>query len=243
MVNQLGYESLLIRFFCYNFFIHSIMLEIFIFSFLVALTGALSPGPLLTFTIYKSLKQKRGYLAGIYIILGHATIEFALIIALLAGASLFFQNLIFLTFVGIIGGILLTIYGILIIKDVRKQEINFSLEINENNIKGFKGNSFLGGIIVSLSNPYWEFWWAVIGLGFLVSYDVSFANPLGILLFFLGHELGDLIWYLPISTIVHFGKRVFNPKIYKYVLIACSLFMIIFGVYLALNIIFNPPTI
>ncbi|MHA1241923.1 MAG: LysE family transporter, partial [Promethearchaeota archaeon] len=62
------------------------MLEIFILSFLVALTGALSPGPLLTFTIYKSLKQKRGYLAAIYILLGHATIEFTLIIALLAGA-------------------------------------------------------------------------------------------------------------------------------------------------------------
>jgi threonine/homoserine/homoserine lactone efflux protein len=219
------------------------MIEIFIFSFLIALTGALSPGPLLTFTIYKSLQQKRGYLAGIYIIFGHATIEFTLIIALLAGASLVFQNFIFLTFVGIIGGCLLTIYGILIIKNVKKQEFNINLEINENNIKGFKGNSFLGGIIVSLSNPYWEFWWAVIGLGFMISYNVSFANPLGILLFFLGHELGDLVWYLPISTIVHFGKRTLNPKIYKYVLIACSLFMVIFGIYLILNIIFNPPTL
>lgn len=218
------------------------MIEVFLFSFLVALTGALSPGPLLTFTIYKSLKQKRGYLAGIYIILGHATVEFALIIALLAGASLFFQNILFLTLIGIVGGLLLIIYGILIIKDVSKENVNIDLEVNEEHVKGFKGNSFLGGIIVSLSNPYWEFWWAVIGLGFLVSYNVSFANPLGILLFFLGHELGDLIWYLPISAIVHFGKKSLNPKIYKYVLIICSLFMIIFGLYLALNILFNPPT-
>jgi len=216
------------------------MFEIFLFSFLVALTGALSPGPLLTFTIYKSLKQKRGYLAGIYIILGHATIELTLIIVLLAGASLFFQNILFLTAIGIIGGILLVVYGFLVIKDVFKTKISIEFE-NSRHIKGFKGNSFLGGIVVSLSNPYWEFWWAVIGLGFLISYNVSFANPLGLLLFFLGHELGDAVWYLPISTIAYFGGESLNPKIFKYILLACGVFMIIFGIYLALNIINNPP--
>ena len=215
------------------------MLEIFIFSFLVALTGALSPGPLLTFTIYKSIKQKRGYLAGIYIILGHATIELILIIVLLAGASLFFQNILFLTIIGIIGGILLVGYGLLVIRNVFKTKI--SIEFEKSQHKGFKGNSYLGGIVVSLSNPYWVFWWAVIGLGFLISYNVSFANPLGLLLFFLGHELGDAVWYLPISTITYFGGKSLNPKIFKYILSACGAFMIIFGIYLALNIINNPP--
>jgi len=215
------------------------MFEIFIFSFLVALTGALSPGPLLTFTVYKSIKQKRGYLAGIYIILGHATIELILIIALLAGASLFFQNILFLTVVGILGGILLSIYGILVMRDVLKTEIDVTFD--ESQHKGFKGNSYLGGIVVSLSNPYWEFWWAVIGLGFLITYNVSFANPFGLLLFFLGHELGDAVWYLPISTIAYLGRKSLNPKIFKYILVACGAFMIIFGVYLAISIVFNPP--
>ncbi|MHA1191473.1 MAG: LysE family transporter [Promethearchaeota archaeon] len=215
------------------------MLEIFLFSFLVALTGALSPGPLLTFTIYKSIKQKRGYLAGIYIILGHATIELILIIVLLAGASLFFQNILFLTAIGIIGGILLVVYGLLVIRDVFKT--NVTLEFENSQHKGFKGNSYLGGIVVSLSNPYWEFWWAVIGLGFLVSYNINFSNPIGLLLFFLGHELGDAVFYLPISTIAYFGGKSLNPKIFKYILLACGAFMIIFGIYLALNIISNPP--
>lgn len=92
------------------------MIEIFIISFLVALSGALFPGPLLNFTIYKALKQKRGYLTAIYILLGHSTIELALIIALLAGATIFFQNIIFLTLVQFIGGIFLVIYGIVSIK-------------------------------------------------------------------------------------------------------------------------------
>ena len=92
------------------------MIEIFIFSFLVALTGALAPGPVLTFTIYKSVR-KRGYLSGFFIILGHATLEFALICLLLLGASLFFQNILFLTIIGIVGGVFLVIFGILVIRD------------------------------------------------------------------------------------------------------------------------------
>ena len=104
------------------------MWDILFASFSVALTGALMPGPLLTFTIYKSLKQKRGYLAGIFIILGHALIEFLLIITLLAGANLFFKNFIFLTVIGIIGGSCLITYGSLTIKNVYKKQIKVDFE-------------------------------------------------------------------------------------------------------------------
>lgn len=217
------------------------MIEIFLMSFLVALSGALSPGPLLTFTIYKSIRQKRGYLAGLFIILGHATIEFTLIIILLAGASLFFQNIIFLTIVGLVGGILLEIYGTLVIRDAFKT--NFTTELNQEDIKGYKGNSFFGGIIVSLSNPYWVFWWAVIGVGFLVNFNITLGKPFELFFFFLGHELGDIVWYLPISMFVYFGGKSLNPKIYKYVLILCGAFMVIFGIYLTVNIFIFPPNV
>jgi threonine/homoserine/homoserine lactone efflux protein len=217
------------------------MIRIFIFSFLVALTGASTPGPLLTFTIYKSLKQKKGYLAGIFIILGHATVEFILIFILLSGASLIFQNLIFLTLIGIIGGLFLIIFGFLVVRDTIKAELNVDFNLNDNNLKGYKGNSFIGGIIVSLSNPYWIFWWAIIGLGFLVNFNITFATPIGLLLFFIGHELGDIVWYLPISTFVYLGGKSLNPKIYKYVLIACAGFMVVFGFYLIMNTLISPP--
>lgn len=215
------------------------MIEIFVFSFLIALTGALAPGPVLTFTIYKSV-QKRGYLAGFFIMLGHATLEFALICLLLLGASLFFQNVLFLTTIGIVGGIFLVIFGILVIKDTYKKDFTIDFEITEEDIKGYKGNSFLGGIIVSLSNPFWTLWWAVIGLSFMINFNISFDNPTGLLLFFLGHELGDFAWYVPISIFVYYGGKSLNPKIFKYVLYGCGIFMIGFGIYLACNIILFP---
>ncbi|MFX1310396.1 MAG: LysE family transporter [Promethearchaeota archaeon] len=219
------------------------MFEIFLFSFLIALTGALSPGPVLTFTIYKSLNEKRGYLAGFFIILGHATLELALIILLLLGAYLFFQNIIVLTVIGIIGGIFLVIFGNLVIRDVYKGNYRIDFSISEEDIKGFKGNSFLGGIIVSISNPFWTLWWAVIGLSFMINFNISFNNPTGLLLFYLGHELGDFVWYIPISIFVYLGGKSINPQIFKYVLISCGVFMIGFGIYLALNIILFPPRI
>ena len=219
------------------------MFDIFIFSFLVALTGALSPGPLLTFTIYKSLREKKGYIATLYILLGHATIELLLIFILLAGASFFFQNLIFLAVVGVLGGSLLIVLGFLLIKDVYKSKVKIlqDSDVENTNLKGFKGNSYIGGILVSLSNPFWEFWWAVIGLGFMISFNIGFHNPLGLVLFFVGHELGDFIWYLPLSFFICFGGRSLNPKIYKYVLICCGLFMIVFGIYMILNTLINLP--
>jgi len=220
------------------------LIEIFVGSFIVALSGALQPGPLLTFTIYKSLKQKRGYLAAIYILLGHATIEFALIIALLAGASYFLGNIIFLTLLGVIGGSLLVIYGIITVRGVLKTDFEKDYLLEGNTIKGYKGNSYIGGILVSLSNPFWTFWWAGTGASLMViQFNITLLEPIEMLLFFLGHELGDVVWYLPISIFLYYGGKSLNPKIYKYVLIVSGVFMIVFGIYLAFNIVFNPPPI
>jgi threonine/homoserine/homoserine lactone efflux protein len=217
------------------------MLEIFTISFLVALTGALYPGPLLTFTIYKSLKQKRGYIEAIYILLGHATIEFTLIIALLAGASFFIHNIVFLTFVGVIGGMMLIIYGIFTIKGVLKTDFEMDFTLEDNMIKGYKGNSYVGGILVSLSNPFWMLWWAGTGFSLMfVRFNITLLMPMEILIFFLGHELGDIVWYLPISIFVYYGGKSLNPKIYKYILIVSGAFMIVFGIYYAFDTVFNP---
>ena len=213
-----------------------LMFDIFIFSFLVALTGALSPGPILTFTIYKSLHQKRGYLAGVYIVLGHATIEFLIVISLLAGLSIVLQNPFVLILLSVFGGCFLIILGVLVIKNVVMKKVSIELSSENDDSRRFKGNSFLGGILLSLSNPFWVFWWAVIGLGFMVNFNVSFSNPMSIIAFFLGHEAGDFAWYLPISLFVYFGGKAVNMKVYRVVLIACGVFMIAFGLYLIINI-------
>ena len=90
-------------------------------------------------------------------------------------------------------------------------------------------------------HPCWEFWWAVTGLTIMINLKVTLGNPIGLFLFFIGHELADLVWYAPISIFVYLGGKSFNPKVYKYILIVSGGFMITFGIYLVLNIMFFPP--
>jgi threonine/homoserine/homoserine lactone efflux protein len=214
---------------------------IFSFSFLVALTGAMSPGPLMTYTIIKSVKtDRRGYLMGVWIITGHAILEMGIILLLLLGFSFVLKNIIIVRTIGITGGLILTYFGSSIIRDVYRGKIptgflRSSGEPNQNidpiENKGLE-NPVVGGILVSMSNPYWWVWWASIGLAFMVRFDISFAQWPKLLVFFLGHETGDLLWYLLISTFAFFGLRRLNQKVYYGILVGCGIFMILFGIYL-----------
>jgi threonine/homoserine/homoserine lactone efflux protein len=217
---------------------------IFSFSFLVALTGAMSPGPLLTYTIIKSAKtNKRGYLMGLWIITGHAILEMGIIILLLFGFSFVLKNIAVVRIIGVSGGLILILFGASIIRDIFNGNIstNFLNSQDESNRKSGiienKGieNPVVGGIMVSMSNPYWWVWWATIGFAFMIQFNISFQKWPKLLAFFLGHEAGDLIWYLLVSTLAFFGLRHMNRKAYYGILMFCALFMVLFGIYLGIS--------
>ncbi len=217
---------------------------IFSFSFLVALTGAMSPGPLLTYTIIKSAKtNRRGYLMGLWIITGHAILEMGIIILLLFGFSFVLKNIAVVRIIGVSGGLILILFGASIIKDILNGNIstNFLNSQDESNKdiglienKGIE-NPVIGGIMVSMSNPYWWVWWATIGFAFMVQFNISFKKWPKLLAFFLGHEAGDLIWYLLVSTLAFFGLRHMNRNVYYGILMCCALFMVFFGIYLGIS--------
>ncbi|MCP4367515.1 MAG: LysE family transporter [Deltaproteobacteria bacterium] len=221
---------------------------IFSFSFLVALTGAMSPGPLLTYTIIKSVQaKKRGYLMGLWIIIGHALLEMVIIIFLLLGFSFVLQNIIVVRSIGIIGGLILIGFGASIIRDVYHGRVSTSFLDSDQSSKEKTtvptqkgiGNPVIGGIVVSMSNPYWWVWWASIGFAFILQFDISFRQWPKLIAFFLGHEAGDLIWYLFVSTLAFLGLRHLNKKVYYGILILCSIFMIVFGIYMGVSPFFK----
>ena len=217
---------------------------IFSFSFLVALTGAMSPGPLLTYTIIKSAKTKRrGYLMGLWIITGHAILEMGIVILLLLGFSFVLKNIAIVRIIGVSGGLILILFGASIIRDIingnistnflnSREELNKNPGLIEN--KGIE-NPIFGGIMVSMSNPYWWVWWATIGFAFMIQFNISFEKWPKLIAFFLGHEAGDLIWYLLVSTLAFFGLRHMNRKAYYGILMCCALFMVLFGIYLGIS--------
>ncbi len=218
--------------------------EIFLLSFLVALSGAMSPGPLLTYTIYKALQSKtRAYLIGILICIGHAILEFILMLVLLIGLSPFITDPSMIIIIGLLGGGILIFFGVNLLRDIWLKKIDLTILTLENEIAMENENTkekillqqpTLGGILVSMSNPYWWIWWAVIGLNFMTQFSVGLLN-LEFWSFFLGHELGDFLWYVSIATILGFTNKFLTKKVYLGIIIICSLFMISFGLFLAIS--------
>ncbi len=198
------------------------LFSIFFTSIIVAFSGAMMPGPLLTVTISES--THRGWLAGPLLIVGHGILEVALIIALMLGLAPLFNSQIFFIIIAFAGSAIMIWMAWGILKTIP----NLSLNINTKSER--KNNLIISGIIMSIANPYWTIWWATIGLGYII-FSQNYGW-LGILLFFTGHILGDFIWYSTISFAVSKGKKLFTDKVYKILIAVCAAFLLIFSIYL-----------
>jgi len=189
-------------------------------SFLIALSGALVPGPLFTLTVSES--ARRGAATGPLIILGHGLLEIMIIVLVLSGLSPFLRHDTTRQLISLVGGCMLVVMGILLLRDAPKARLDPPAEDKE---KGM--NLIVTGIVGSITNPYWVIWWATIGLGYLVS-SLRFGI-VGVIVFFLGHISADLAWYSLVSYAVSKGKRIIGEKGYRAILLFCGIFLILFG--------------
>jgi len=194
---------------------------IFFSSFLIALSGALMPGPFLTVTVSES--SRRGTIAGPLLILGHGILELALVVALLSGMAPFFKRESVFVSIALIGGIILIGMSISMFRNLP----TLSLKLDGNSEK--PRNLIIAGIIFSLANPYWTIWWASIGLGYIMA-SVKYGIP-GVTSFFIGHILADLAWYTLISFSVAKGRHFFNDTTYRRLIGGCASFLIVFACY------------
>jgi len=188
---------------------------------MIALSGALMPGPLLTVTISES--SRRGATTGPLMILGHGILELVLVVALLSGlAPILLRDDVFVG-IALIGGAILLWMAFSMLKELP----NLCLDLNVQEEKN--RNLIAAGIVLSAANPYWLIWWASIGLGYIV-YSAKFGM-IGIAAFFLGHILADLSWYAVISYGVVKGKHLFSDKSYRRLIGGCAIFLIFFSGY------------
>jgi threonine/homoserine/homoserine lactone efflux protein len=179
------------------------------------------PGPVLTVTISES--AKRGFWAGPQVVLGHGILEGILLGILAAGFVQWIHEPLFLGLVGVIGGGVLLWMSLGMLREVRGLEIDLSAG------RGFSGGPVTAGIVTSLSNPYWILWWATIGLGYvLVSMKWGMT---GLVVFFTGHILADLLWYSIVSLLVSRGRRYINLRVYRGVVGTCAVVLMAFGLY------------
>ena len=191
-------------------------------SFIIALSGALVPGPLFSITVAES--AKRGASAGPLIIIGHGILEISLIALIILGITPFLTSPPAKTVICAIGGLVLIYMGYRLIRDARTARLFLTGGEEKRGL-----HPVFTGIIGSISNPYWSIWWITIGLGYLVS-SLKFGF-LGVMVFFIGHIIADLVWYSLISFAVAKGKKMMGDRGYRSLLYACGVFLVFFGLW------------
>lgn len=192
-------------------------------SFLLGLSGACMPGPLLTVTVAET--TRRGPWAGPLLVAGHAVLEILVVLLVILGfGELLTNSYVFVT-IAFVGALLLCwmSYGML------RSLPRLSLVLDESEAGQGRMHPCLSGALVSVANPYFTLWWATIGLTYLlIAGQVGWS---GVVVFYVFHILADLAWYAFISVSVYFGRNLFSDRSYRALVAACAVFLVGFAFY------------
>lgn len=196
-------------------------------SFVVALSGAMMPGPLLTVTIVES--SRRGALTGPFLMAGHALLEIVMVAALLMGLGPVLSHDAAAIVLGLAGGVALTWMSVGIFRGLPSLRLVSAAEGKP--VHTAHRNRAFTGILMSLANPYWTLWWATIGLGYL---NVARAAGVpGVVAFFCGHIAGDIVWYTAVSWSVARGSRLMSTPVYRTIMALCASALLGFAAWFA----------
>jgi len=198
------------------------VIVLFFTALAVGFSGAMMPGSLLTYTIRQSLKE--GPKVGFIVIIGHALLELVLIAGIFLGLDIILKSDAAQITIGMLGGLLLCCMGADMIVKAARNQVSVSMETKGRNSERL----VLSGAILSLANPYFLLWWAVIGLGFLTDAYRDFA-VWGVAVFFLGHITADFTWYGLISVVVGTTRKFIKDKPYRVIIMILGGLLIFFG--------------
>jgi len=199
-------------------------IALFFLSLWVAFSGAAMPGPLLTGCINQTIR--RGFWASPTMMIGHSLLEMTLIAGLILLLRPLLDRPVPKGLVALAGGALLLYLGAGMIRSSRTLRLDL-----DGDAQAKLSSPIWQGIVLSLANPYWTIWWATVGL-----YMIDKAMAQGLVLavslpvFYVGHILGDFIWYGAVSFTLVKGRRFLSDKAYRGIILACGVFLVVFGV-------------
>lgn len=188
---------------------------------LLTASGALAPGPLFFQTI--SQGAKTGARSGLIFSLAHTLVEFSLIMLLAFGLLVVKDERPIRDIIGVLGGIILLIFGIYQILSafrttkVKQQETTSSSRL------------FIIGMLFTGLNPYFIIWWLTVGSN-LILLALEFAALAGVVFMFVCHVWMDYVW---LTGVAYFSKRGVNAlgsKWYRVLLGMFGFILIYFGV-------------
>ena len=197
------------------------LFTIFFSSFLIALSGAMMPGPLLTAAIGEA--SRRGFIAGPLLVAGHGILEFVLVAALLLGLAPYLQRQEVFVAIALAGAAILLVMAFGMFRSLPFLSLRLETDATQ------RGNLIFTGIILSAFNPYWVIWWATIGLAYIL--HCRRFGLAGILFFFAGHILADFAWYSAVTVAVGGGRRFLSDRLYRAIIGGCAVLLVFFAGY------------
>lgn len=200
---------------------------IFLTAFVTGLSGAAAPGPLLTWVVSDSARS--GPWSGPRTVLGHAAVEFPLVLAIAFGLGAVFQDQRILGWISAAGALVLFWMGYLTLRGVP----SLRAPLDERGAASSGRGPFVAGALLSLGNPYWVLWWATIGAG-LIGRSLELGAA-GIPVFFAGHISADFGWYSLISLAVGRGARFLSKRAYQALMIFLGVALLVLGLTFAFS--------
>jgi threonine/homoserine/homoserine lactone efflux protein len=191
-------------------------------AFLVGLSGAMMPGPLLTVTVSEA--ARRGASAGPLLVLGHMLLESALVAGLALGLAALLTNPVVIGAIALAGGGMMGWMGQDMVRTARHARLPRPGAAERRRL-----HPVAAGILVSLCNPYWTIWWATIGIAYVIM-GLSFGLA-GIVAFFAGHILADFAWYTCVSVGVAKGRAFLSDRLYAWIIGLCGAGLVGFGLW------------
>jgi len=184
-------------------------------SFVLALSGALMPGPMFSATLAGS--HRKGFWFGPLVVLGHALVEAPVVLLLLLGLTSVLTNPRVLVAIGSVGAVALVWMGVGLVRQARRppedvQEPAF-----------VRLGAVPTGLITSLVNPYWYLWWVTQPTMLLAG--AASLGWTGVAAFFIGHISADLAWYSAASFSISRGRKLLQGRAYKALLVVCAVIL------------------
>ena len=183
----------------------------------VGISGAVVPGPVTAVVAEQTIK--RGFVAAPLVVLGHGILEVSVVILLSTGWGHLVTGEGTTGVIGIIGGEFWPGW-----EGNDAQRPQCFPEYTERRHCCFKTGPVVAGMITTLANPYWFLWWATIGASY-VAFSLEYGAK-GVLLFFSGHILSDLIWLSLLAFALVSGKKFIGDRVYRGIIFLLGLFLV-----------------
>ena len=180
----------------------------------ISLTGVMAPGPLSAVTVAKGTESPH---AGALVALGHAVVEFPLMLLLFLGFGLMLDKPGVRIGIGFAGGLFLLVMAAGMFR---------SSVSSEKNSKNY-GSPFLSGIFLSAGNPYFLLWWATAGAA-LIMESLRFGWA-GFASLTALHWMCDFFWCYFLSIVSFRGGSFFGRSFQRVLFFLCGGFLLVFG--------------